>query len=163
MPNRFPLQAPGRGLIAWRFFPWYLAGGIGIAMAVNAVLVWLAVASFPGLATQHGFNTSNGYDRVLDAAQRQAALGWVVRDMLDGAVPVVTLAGPDGAPLAGARLAATIERPLGAAAPEPLAFRDDGAGRYVAETVLERGKWDLSLTVTQGGQAYHTVRRVVVK
>lgn len=163
MPNCFPLQARGVERTSWRFFPWYVACGIGVAMAVNAVLVWFAVESFPGLATWNGFDTSNGYDRVLDAAQRQAALGWTVRDTLDGAVPVVTLAGPDGAPLAGARLAASIERPLGTAAPEPLAFREAGPGRYQAETALGRGKWDMSLTVTAAGQAFHTVRRMVVK
>jgi nitrogen fixation protein FixH len=148
---------------AWRFFPWYVAGGLGFVVLVNFAMGWAAVQTFPGLATTHGFAESNGYDRVLAAADRQAALGWTVRDSLDGAHPVVTLAGRAGAPLAGARLAATIARPIGEAEPAPLALHAAGPGRYEADAALAPGAWDLDLTVTAEGGEYHTTRRLIVR
>lgn len=167
MSNRHQIPShavgrPGTSRTGWRFFPWYVGGGIGVAAVVNGVLAWLAVASFPGLATRHGFNDSNGYDRVLASAQRQAALGWTVQDRLEGARPVLTLAGRDGAPLPDPHVTATVERPIGTDAPAPLSFEPAGPGRYEAGA-LDPGKWDIDLTVTSGADAFHTVRRVVVK
>jgi nitrogen fixation protein FixH len=148
---------------AWRFFPWYVAGGLGFVVVVNFVMGWTAVQTFPGLATTHGFAESNGYDRVLMAADRQAALGWTVRDSLDGTHPVVTVAGRAGASLAGLRLEATIARPIGEAAPAPLALHAVGPGRYEADAALAPGAWDLDLTVTAEGGEYHTTRRLIVR
>ena len=147
----------------WRWFPWFVAGGIGVTMVVNFTMMYLAVHSFPGLATQGGFATSNAYNRVLDAAQQQAALGWTVQDTLADRRPVVILAGPDGAPLAGATLTATAERPIGEATPMPLEFHQTVPGRFEADTVLDRGKWVIDLAVTAEGHEYHSVRRLVVK
>lgn len=156
-----PGARPGRSL--WRFFPWYVGAGMLFVMAVNGAMTWAAVQTFPGLATTRGFATSNGYDRVMAAAERQAALGWTVATALDGDRPVVTLAGPDGAPLPEARLAAAVQRPLGPPERSELAFRATAPGRFEAEAALPRGKWDLDLTVTAAGSDYHTVRRIVLK
>ena len=163
--NRFyridPLGAGAR--TGWRFFPWYLAGAMSVVMLVNGALVWFAVESFPGLATNGGFAVSNRYDSVLAAADRQAALGWTVQDTLVEGRPVVTLSGRDGLPLAGASLAATAERPVGEAVALPVAFHATGPGRFEADTALALGKWELDLAVTAEGHEYHTVRRLGVK
>ncbi len=149
--------------MGWRWFPWYVAGGLGFVMVVNFAMGWAAVHTFPGLATTHGFDDSNGYDRVLVAAERQAALGWTVRDSLDGTHPVITIAGRAGAPLAGVRLAATATRPIGEAAPAPLAFHATGPGRYEANAALAPGAWDIDLTVTAEGGTFHTTRRLIAR
>ena len=146
---------------AWRFFPWYVAGVMGFVMAVNFTLGWLAVSSFPGLATTGGFAESNRYDRVLAAAERQAALGWTVRATLDGATPVVALTDRAGAPLAGVRLEATAERPIGVAPPVPVAFHPVAPGRYQAVAALAPGAWNIDLTVSAEGGVYHTTQRLI--
>jgi len=153
----------GNARTAWRFFPWYVAGGIAFVMVVNFAMMSMAVRTFPGLATTNGFGASNGYDHVLKTAERQDALGWTVRDTLDGGRPVVTLSDRAGSPLVGARLSAAAERPLGEATPATLAFRATAPGRFVAEAALPPGQWDLDLTVTALGGEYHTTRRLVVR
>ena len=165
MSRSYRIEPPGAAEMrsGWRFFPWFVAGGLGLTMVVNFTMMWLAVHSFPGLATHGGFATSNAYDRVLDAAQQQAALGWTVQDTLADGRPVVTLSGPGGTPLAGAILTATVERPVGEAAPVPVVFHATALGRFEADTALAPGKWVLDLTVTAEGHAFHTVRRLVVK
>lgn len=146
----------------WRFFPWFVAGGIGFVMVVNFAMMSMAVRSFPGLATTNGFDHSNAYDRVLTAAERQASLGWQVADALDAGRPVIALADRSGAPLASARLTAAVERPLGGVPSAPLAFHATAPGRFVAEAALAPGQWNLDLTVTAPGGQYHTTRRLIV-
>ena len=102
---------------------------------------WTALRTFPGQAATHGFDNSNGYDRVLAAAAREAALGWTVRDGLDGSRPVITLADRTGAPLAGARLEASVMRPIGETAPAPTGLSPPSPpGRYEADAALAPGR-----------------------
>ena len=68
----------------WRFFPWSSPPASASSMVVNFAMMGMAVRSFPGLATTNGFDHSNGYDQVLAAAERQAALGWTVRGRARG-------------------------------------------------------------------------------
>ena len=78
-------------------------------------MVYAALHSFPGKAGDEGFDLSNHYNAVLDRVQREAALGWTVQARTDAAGrPVVTLTDRDGAPLRGASVAASAQRPLGA-------------------------------------------------
>jgi nitrogen fixation protein FixH len=152
----------GQRRTLWRFFPWFVAGGLGLVMVVDFAGMSLAVHSFPGLATTNGFDHSNSYDRVLAAAERERALGWTVGQALDGARPIVTLADRTGAPLEGARLVVAVERPLGEAPPAPLAFHATAPGRFEADAALAPGQWNLDLIVTTPGGEYHTTRRLVV-
>jgi nitrogen fixation protein FixH len=136
---------------------------MAVVVVVNGAMMWVAIGSFPGLATTHGFDSSNGYDRVLAAAGRQQALGWSVTARLDALTPVVVLAGPDGAPLEGARLSAVAERPIGDPERTQLAFRAVAPGRFAADVRLAPGQWDLDLTVEAAGATYHSLRRVVAR
>jgi nitrogen fixation protein FixH len=155
---------PGGGS-SWRWFPWALVGGLGVVIAVNIAMVSFALHTFPGQAGSDGFDLSNHYDRVLDNAQRQAALGWTLQAAPDAAGrPVVTLTDRAGAPLLEASITAVAERPLGPAETARLAFHDAGAGRYVADAALALpGQWDLTLTATAHGHVIAATRRVVVQ
>jgi nitrogen fixation protein FixH len=48
-------------------------GAFGVVVAVNGVLAWQAVATFPGLEVQNGYVASQTWDAERAA---QAALGW---------------------------------------------------------------------------------------
>jgi nitrogen fixation protein FixH len=45
---------------------------MGVVVAVNAGMIFAALASFPGKAGSDSFDLSNQYDAVLDHAQRAA-------------------------------------------------------------------------------------------
>ena len=47
-----------------------------VVIAVNGALTWFAVHSDPGLVTEHAFEAGKAYNRVIDAAATQDALGW---------------------------------------------------------------------------------------
>lgn len=148
----------------WNIFPWAIVGAMSIVFAVNGVMIWFALDTFPGRANGDGFDVSNHYDQVLQAAQRQAALGWTVQAAPgDAGHAVVTLLDRSHAPLPGARVEATAERPLGATKLTQLMFRDAGEGRYVADVALTTpGQWELRISASAHGQAIVATRRVVI-
>lgn len=154
--------APRRGS-AWRWFPLALIAVMSVVFAVNGIMVWCALGTFPGQAGSDGFDLSNHYDRVLETVQREAALGWQIRATTDAAGrPELRLTDRAGMPLRGAQVVATAERPLGPRETTPLVFRDDGTGRYVADAVLAaQGQWELQLTASANGQTLVSTRRVV--
>jgi nitrogen fixation protein FixH len=150
---------------AWRLFPWLVAAGMGIVVAVNAGMIYAALASFPGKASDGDFALSNRYDAVLDAAQREAALGWDLQARTDDTGrAVVVLLDRNGSPLRGATLAGAATRPLGALETQPLVFQETVAGSYEANMALPaRGQWELSLSASADGHDMEMTRRVIVR
>lgn len=146
---------------AWRFFPFAIVGALGIVVAVNVAMAVLAHRSAPGLAVQGAFATSNAYGAIQQEARRQVSLGWNLAVALrDGRLEAV-LTGPGGAALPGARLAATAARPVGEAAPVPLAMADQGAGRFLsAEPLAGEGQWDVLFVATHDGRSFRHTRRI---
>jgi nitrogen fixation protein FixH len=148
----------------WRFFPLWVAAGLGLVVVVNAGMVYAALHSFPGQAGEEDFALSNHYDAVLDREQREAALGWTVVALTDATGrPEVTLTDRSGAPLNGASVAASAERPLGAPQRRALAFREATPGHYVASGALPApGQWELTLSASYEGHDIAATRRVIV-
>lgn len=158
------MRASDGATSAWRFFPLAIIGGIGLTVAVNATMVWSAVATFPGKAGRDGFELSNRYNAVLDQEARQAKLGWSVRAEADAkGRPVLTVTDASGQPFGAARVEAIASRPLGAEQTTPLVFVDHGGGRFVADQALGlSGQWDLTITTATGGRGITVTRRVHV-
>jgi nitrogen fixation protein FixH len=150
---------------AWRWFPWLVGAAMGVVVAVNAGMIYAALASFPGKAGTEGFDLSNHYNAVLDQAWHDTELGWTILARADGiGRPEVTLTDSKGSPLSGASVAASAERPLGARQVRRLTFRETAAGRYVADVALTPlGQWDLALSASAGGHAMVATRRIIVR
>jgi nitrogen fixation protein FixH len=165
IPPRSTGRAPEPAGSAWRWFPWLVAAAMGVVVAVNAGMIFAALASFPGKAGNDGFDLSNQYDAVLEHAQRTAALGWTMLARTDATGrPEVTLTDRHGSPLTGALVAAAAERPLGAPEARRLVFRETDAGRYVADTALTLpGQWELTLSASAGGHEVAATRRIIVR
>ena len=148
----------------WRWFPLGLLVALAIVFAVNGYFVYVALASFPGAAGTDGFDLSNGYDRVLSAAEGQAALGWQVdADMDRDHHPVLRVTDRSGAPLAGIAIVAQAERPVGPATRTALPFHAEGGADYISDTALFAGQWDLLVTVNADGKSFTATRRIVVR
>ena len=151
--------------VSWNLFPWAIGAGMLVVVAVNIGMATSAIVTFPGKAGRDGFDLSNHYNTIMDRARDQAALGWTVAAEMDArSQPVVVLTGPDGKPLAGARIQAAARRPLGDPEEIQLTFTGVGDGRYVASTPLSaRGQWELLLTVTNENHEISAARRVIVR
>jgi nitrogen fixation protein FixH len=149
----------------WWLFPWAITLAMLAVIVVNAGMIYAALHTFPGQAGSDGFDLSNHDDAVLTREARQSALGWRVQAAADATHrPVLLLSDHDGAPLTGAVVQATAERPVGPTHSTALAFREIAPGRYVADAALSPpGQWDLLLSA--GARAHELVatRRIVVR
>jgi len=154
---------------AYRWFPWGIAGAMGVVVAVNLVLTYFAFSSSTGLVSEHPFTEGNGYNAILLAGVRQDALGWrgEISFISTGAKAgrlVAAVKDKAGKPLEGLAVVAHIERPVEPLPPSTLALRDAGAGRYEAAASLSRvGQWDVRIVAQRGGERYEFAERIFVK
>ena len=148
---------------AWNRFPVWLIIAMGLVVAVNARFIAVAYNTFPGTPTADDFDTSNDYNRVLAAVDRQNALGWRVRANDAGATPVIALADRQGQPLAGATVRANARRPLGNEADVPVVLNEVSPGQFALDTPLRAGQWDLLLRISADGHEMRVTRRVLAR
>jgi len=151
---------------SWRLYPWVIAAGMSVVIAVNIGMITAALHTFPGKASGgEGFDLSNRYNAVIDRVQAENALGWSMAAESDPAAhPVLRLRDAAQQPLIGARIAATAERPVGDRQTTDVDFHETTPGVYVAAATLPaRGQWDLLFTASAGGHDLTATRRIVVK
>ncbi|MBL0317984.1 MAG: FixH family protein [Alphaproteobacteria bacterium] len=59
-----------------RIIPWYFVMFFIIVVAVNSVMVTLAIRTSTGLVTDHPYEKGVAYNQVLNAIRHQKELGW---------------------------------------------------------------------------------------
>lgn len=151
---------------AWRFYPWIVAAGMSVVVAVNIGMVTFALRTFPGQAPGgEGFDLSNRYNAVIDRVHEEAALGWTIDVGADRrGHPVLVMTDGGHLPLAHAQVTATADRPVGAALTTPVAFAETTPGHYVGDVSLPaQGQWEVLLTASVNGHDVTATRRIVVK
>ncbi|WP_413629785.1 FixH family protein [Novosphingobium sp. JCM 18896] len=124
-----------------------LVGFFAVVIAVNVTMARLAGATFGGVVVDNSYVASQHFNRWLDEAATERALGWKADfgRAADGRV-TLTLAGPDAA----ATVEAVARHPLGHARDVVLHFVPAGAGRFVSAEKLPAGRWRLRLEVRAG-------------
>lgn len=151
--NDKPRTEAGGFRLTGRHVLFILIGVFAFIFAVNGVMVWKAVESFPGVVTQSSYRDSQRFNRSIAEAQVQASRGWRVDASAvrspDGRV-VVRLEARDaaGAPVSGVSFKATLQHPANRAHDHvvPLPALPGAAGIFegVATGVTE-GKWGLEV------------------
>ena len=145
----------------FRFTGWHmlaiLVAFFGVVMVVNVYMAHLATSTFTGEVTDNGYVASQNFNRWLDQAAKDKALGWkaVVDRKADGRM-VVTVSGKG---TEQAILSGQADRPLGTgvAAIRDIAFKRGAGGSYVSDGRLAAGRWRLRLTLTAQGKQWHSL------
>ncbi len=151
------------------WIPWLFVGLFGIVVAVNGVMIWLAVGTFPGLVTDRPYDRGLAYNRNLEAAAAQEALGWEARlaARLEGpttALFELELRDRDGLPVDHAEVRAEVRRPVGTGLDFDLVLEPIGPGRYRAATAMPQlGAWDVHLVVERGLALFVVDQRFVLR
>jgi nitrogen fixation protein FixH len=148
------------------YVPWLFAAGFAVVVLVNAVMIWLAVSSFSGLysanARQHGLR----YNDVIAEQVARDALGWTVAVtwMASAGRLQVDVRDAAGLPLTGARVSASLVRPVERRRPISVPMPPRDGGRYEAEVQLPvRGNWDVDVVVEHDGHRWASTRRMILQ
>jgi nitrogen fixation protein FixH len=122
-----------------------------VVVAVNLVMARAASATFGGVVVKNSYVASQHYNRWLDEAAREKALGWTLEARRDADNRLdVTLAGAPG----DAALAAQARHPLGRQPGFALAFAAQGGGRFVSREVLPPGRWTVRFEASSAGKRF---------
>ena len=149
-----------------RHVPWIFVGGFAVVIAVNAIMVWLAVGSFSGLYTPRPRERTLHYNDIIARQADRDALGW----RLDASWQAkdsrleIAIVDAQGRPLGGAQLHAELVRPVEKRPPLVVELVAVESGRYAATVALPaRGNWDLDVVVDHDGHRFAQTRRMFLK
>ncbi len=159
-----PKAITGKTVLVW------LLAFFGVIFAANAVFIYLALGSFPGVVVESSYEAGQAYNEEIAAAKAQADLNWQVSteftrtSSADGKL-VVTAEDAQGTPLYGVVLHALLRNPVHDDADVKVDFTADGGGRYVGTVEnLADGNWTLILEIEQDGERkFRSENRIFVK
>jgi nitrogen fixation protein FixH len=151
------------------WIPWLFVAFFLVVIAANGAMIWFATESWTGLSTKDPYDKGLAYNRNLEAAQRQAVLGW--RPSLEARVvsgfsaeAELSLEDAQGAPLTGAEVVASFERPLEARSDFEVALEPVRPGVYGASFELPRtGLWVAHVRIRRGQDLYVHEERLVLR
>src|SRR5690606_1173102 len=117
----------------------FTVGAFGIIIAVNLVMAWQAVSTFPGLEAPNTFVASQEFDARREAQEK---LGWTVAPTHENGRVRLAITDAAGRPVEVASLQVLIGRPTSARDDVTPDFAFVG-GVYEAPVELAPGQWML--------------------
>jgi nitrogen fixation protein FixH len=167
-PMTMPTMQPRNRRSGRSVIPWIFAGGLGLVVAVNAGMAYLAVKTLPGMVTDKPYDKGASYNAVLERAAAQDALGWKAEAHFAPTTPghgtvIFDLRDSAGAQLTGVTLTARLARPIETLPPVPVTFAEE-AGHYAAAIEVPRlGQWDLFILARRGADEFDYSQRLVIR
>lgn len=160
--------APAAKPLTGRTVLFALLGFFAVVAAVNAVFIFYALRTHPGLSEDNAYQTGIAYNGVLADAEAQRRLGWHIALALSESPQrelTLRVLGRDGAPIAAQRVTAQLRRPGLEAADHEIALIAAGPGLWRASTAdLAAGNWDVHVEIARDGAApYRTEWRVLIQ
>lgn len=135
-------------------------GAFGIIIAVNLVMAWKAISTFPGLDVQNSYVASQEFNAKRDA---QVALGWTMTPVYDRGRMTIAFTDTAGNPVEVKALDVLVGRTTEAKDDVTPAFTYV-AGLYEAEVALNRGVWLVRVNATaKDGTAFEQRVQLQVK
>ena len=125
-----------------------------VVVAVNFFMARQASATFGGVVVDNSYVASQRFNRWLDEAAAQDALGWRAdaARLPDGRI-AVSIAGPAAHESV---LRGSAKHPLGRESDETLSFVLNGEGRFVSREPLPPGRWRLRLDLRANGTTWRS-------
>lgn len=150
-----------------RWIPWYFVAFFVVLTLVLGYMVWLAVSSYPGTVSNHAYEQGLAYNKNLQAAAAQKALGWQGKVTVAAAGAATQLhyllQGADGQPIKDAQVHCWLYRPSSSKLDEKLELAPQPDGRYGATVTLPaKGVWEIRLAAQAQGHAFQQTERVVI-
>lgn len=141
----------------------------GVMLLANGALIVTALESWSGVTGPKPYERGLAYNRALDAARAQAALGWQVAPRFDPAgaragVLTVELRDAAGVAIEGAVVNAFLIRPTRSGHDFEARLESHGAGRYGDRLAFPfPGQWQVTVEILAGGHVHRTAMRINVQ
>lgn len=134
-----------------------LVAGFGVVFAVNFVMASLASSTFGGIVVENSYVASQHFNRWLDEAEKEKALGWTLetKRLESGKIAAHLVGAPRYA-----NVTAEARHPLGRLPDVMLTFERDVSGDLVSDKPLPEGRWTLRFTVQDEGQVWRSEQAV---
>ncbi|MEO7914471.1 MAG: FixH family protein [Novosphingobium sp.] len=146
-----------------RFTGWHmtaiLVSFFGIVIVVNFMMARFAVTTFGGVVVENSYVASEHFNRWLDEAAKEKALGWQAQSSResDGRVRIVLTKTPASmTDLAGITLTAVARHPLGTIPDRDLTFARQADGSFISVKPLPKERWRLRLTAQAGPRTWRS-------
>ena len=121
-----------------------IAGFFGFVFLVNAAFVYLALESHPGSVAEDAYRQGLAYNRVLERADRQRALGWRSRIGHRSGVVSLHVTDAGGEALRDLSIDLRALRPQSESLDRRLRLVESAPGVYLAiGAALDPGRWNL--------------------
>lgn len=150
---------PRKGEFTGRHITIILVAFFGVVIAVNVLMARFAISTFGGLVVENSYVASQDFNKWLDEADREKALGW--KATLERRAPdafTTVLTDSAGKPIASARVRLFAEHPLGRKPPVNIVLTESAPGTYSG--ALPRGRWYVRVLVEAEGRTWRTAGEV---
>ena len=139
-------------------------------LGVNFTMVYLAVATNPGLVVEDFYERGQHYEHTM-FSKKAGDLGWVLRADIPKNISAgeptdihFVLVDKAGQPVTPDSVELFLYRPSDATRDFKVAMTEEGPGRYVADLSFPLiGVWDSLVAVWNGDEEYHVGQRIEVK
>lgn len=145
-----------------------LVAFFGMVIAVNMIMMKLAIQTLPGTEVDSAYSASLAYEGEIAAAHDQNARNWKVdahigRSPGGGATVQIEAHDKNGAPMSGLKFQGRFERPTDRRADKSVALAEVGIGIYRGNTTeIASGQWDLVLEGAASGRRMFLSRNRVL-
>jgi nitrogen fixation protein FixH len=150
------------------WIPWSFVGFFAVVFLANGLLITFALSSWTGLDGKDAYRRGVQYNKALEAAAEQAALGWQSRIAFAdagaraGRIEFV-LTDRGDAPVRRAAVQAMIVRPTVAGHDFAATLTESAPGRYAAIVAFPlAGQWEVRVLADAADARYAAVARIMV-
>jgi len=152
-----------------RWIPWYFViFFVVLALALTPMCI-IAFRTNTGTVTENAYEKGLAYNKLIEAAARQQALGWHSElSLLSSSQPdevnvVFVLKDNSGKGLDDASVNFWLVRPTQDGMDQTTLMKTQTGGRYTASLKLPaHGLWEARIAVTAEGKNYQMTKRVVI-
>ena len=160
-------RAPGRwfGELTGRHVLAMVVGFFLLIFAVNGVFVYVSLSSHPGTTTRDAYREGLEYNRVLERAERQQALGWRSEVLQEGGTVRLRVRDATDAAVRGLVGNVHAGRPASASEDRTLATVETAPGTYEAEgPPFGPGRWTVVFEMRDGaGRRFRAEEGILVR
>lgn len=147
--------------------PYLFPLGLLLVVAVNMVMLWLALDTFPGAVTRNAYEEGRKYNRVLELDAVRDRMGWTVDLSTRSGRPLTIEAryrDREGVAIDGMAPKLQAVRPVGPSHAVDLVMTSVGNGVYRASPRLDQpGQWVITVTAAGTTGVHQVTARITVR